>query len=375
MTFFEKMDAVQKGLDSIALYSGVYVRGNLMKSNTSPYYGLSTSPHVDQTFYIQDPYYRTSSTPMLVSSMYPFRLDSVGFPSQMSMVAKTLDSSVTSKWNANAHWLVDVTYKGQTKSYGGQGNGGGQGITSDLVKYRYSFTGAASDAYNKRSWSDLYDMINDYGKMKVPEEKKDLPALTWKDISNTVGTAGSYVRLVLINSIFGGGCGYTFLYKNGDAAYPGYFSDAWYDGSYFNSHEFFEKGTTFNDKDASTASIIIKDAKIPFPEAPEGKEYLYNHNTIDKAENYNEATGVWSGFMRYDYDKESNTWIAVLYRNSTCRDKETMQTSSIEDEAFKDVCELTLQEVKAMSIDRNANTDSKGYYNYDMTVSQGTKVN
>lgn len=104
-------------------------------------------------------------------------------------------------------------------------------------------------------------------------------------------------------------------------------------------------------------------------------EYLYNYTLVDKLSNYDVATGVWSGFMRYSYDKDSGTWIASVYRNSTCRDNETREYSSIEDETFKDACTLTLDEVKAMGIDKNANSDPASYYNYDMTVPPGTKVN
>lgn len=376
MSFFEKMDAVQKGLDSICLYSGVHVLGKLNKSKTSPYYGLSTSPHIDQDFYIQAPYYRTESQSMLVSALYPFRLDSVGFPSEMAAVAKRLESSASYKWNDHAHWLVDVTYKGETRSYGGQGNGGGQGITSDLVKYIYSFDKTENDAFTKNSLSEIRGMIEEYGNMKVQEEKKDLPELTWKDVCDTVGDAGSYVKLLVIHSIFGStGYGFTFLYSHGDGSYPEYFSHAWYDGRYFNSHEFFEKGTTFDDPNASTGDIIVKDAKIPFPKAPDGKEYLYDYSGIDKESRYNADTGVWSGFTKYSYDKESGTWIASVYKNSVCRDHETYEYSYIEDEDFKKACTLTLEEVKAMSVDRNANLDPVTYYNYDMTVAPGTKVN
>lgn len=373
MTFFEKMDAVQNGLESICLYSGVHVRGALIRSTTSPYYGLSTSPHVDQDLYIQDPYSHSGGKSMLVSLLYPFKMDSIGFPSEMARVAMKLDFSATYKWNDRAHWLIDVTYNGETKSYGGQGIGEGQGITEDMVKYKYIFDSSASDTCTRNSYPELRSMIEEYSAMKVPEEIKDLPELTWEQVSDTVGNDGSYVRLVLITSIFGGGgTGYTFLYKDGDYAYPGYFSNAWYDGRYFNSHEFFEKGTTFDNEVASTASIIVKDVEIPVPEAPEGKVYRTPLNT---ASNYDKDTGIWKGFMKYEYDKISGTWIASLYGQSVCYEEETGQYSPIEDEEFKDALTLTLDEVKAMSVDRNANSDPTSYYIYDMTAPPGTKVN
>lgn len=374
MSFFEKMDAVQSGLDSICLYSGVYVLGELQKSTTSPYYGLSTSPHIDQDFYIQDPYYRTDSRSMLVSVLYPYRLDSLGFPSEMGAVAKTLEPSASYQWNSYAHWLVDVTYNGETRSYGGAGNGGGQGITENLIKYVYSFDGSADDAFVMDSWDDIRGMIEEYGSMTVVEEGKDLPELTWKDVCDIVGTGGSYVKLVLITSIFGGTSeGYTFLYSDGYSSYPEFFSDVWYDGRYFNAYEFFQKGVTFDD--APTADIIIKDAVIPFPEDSEGKEYSYNSGSIDKVSNYNADTGVWSGFMTYYYDEDSHTWISPVYNRSRCYDVAEGKYSLIDEEDFKDACILTPEEVKAMGVDAYTNVDPESYYNYDMTVPPGTKVN
>lgn len=373
MSFFEKMNAVQKGLDEICLYSGVAVLGERKKSTTSPFYGISTSPHVDQTFYIQDPYYRTGGQGMLISNLYPFRLDSIGFPSQMASVAKKLDASVKCQWNKYAHWLIDITWNGTTKAYGGAGSGGGQGITKDMITHRYNFTGRGADTSTKHSWSEIKAMIKEYGQMTVAEEPTDLPELTWTDVANTVGTEGSYVRLVLLNSIFGGtGTGYTFLYGTGEGGIA-YFSNAWYDGRYFNSHEYFEKGTTFGDETASKASIIVKDAKIPFPESTEGKRYLYNYHTIDQASEYDPQTGTWSGFTRYNYHADSNTWIASVYNNATYYDESSRSYKPIEEEAFKDACTLTQEEVAAMNIDCNANIDPTSYYIYDMTVAPGTK--
>ena len=373
MTFWEKMDAVQSGLDGICLYSGCYVLGQQKKSTTSPYYGLSTSPHVDQSFYIQNPYYREDSKYMLVSGLYPYRLDSLGFPSEMAAVATRLSAKASYKWSSYAHYLVDITYNGETHAYGGAGNGGGQGIKENQIKYKYTFDGTSGDAAKKTKLEDISSMISYYGRLTVPEDKKDLKELTWSDVSNTVGKNGAYVKLVLINSIFGFTSeGYTFFYKRDDLSFPGYFSNAWYDGRYFNSHEFFEKGTTFDDETASKASIVLKDVKIKFPEAPAGKRYVYNYGDIKNAYNYDSSTGVWKGYTYFNYDKDSDTWIASIYSASKCVD-DNYNYTAIDDKEFKDACTLTREEVKAMNIDRNANTDPGSFYYYDMVDKPGTK--
>ncbi|MCR5203222.1 MAG: hypothetical protein K6D02_09080 [Lachnospiraceae bacterium] len=364
-SYFENLSAIQSGFSSQCLYSGVYVLGEQKKSTTSPYYGLSTSPHVDQTFYIQDPYYREGSKSMLVSQVYPFRYDSIGFPSMMSSIAKKLDSKATVAWSSSAHYLVNVTYDGVTKSYGGQGNGGGQGITEDLIDSWYTFDNSSSDLSTKTSFEEIEKIIRNYGAMEVKEEETDLTPLTWADVRNTVGE-GSYVRLVLINSIFGGsGTGFTYLYDNNGST--GYFSDAWYDGRYFNNHEFFSKGVTFDT--ASKAAIIVKDPVIHYPD--DGKSYYYNYTAIDKLTNYNPETGVFKGYVKYYYDSDSGNWISSIYTGSKYYDS---GYKAIEDEDFKAACTLTLEDVKAMNVDGNCDKDPDEFFIYDMESEPGTKV-
>ena len=367
-TFFEKMDAVQNGLNSICLYSGVSVKGKLNKSTDSPYYGLSTSPHVDQNFYIQDPYYRDSSTPMLVSYIYPYRLDSIGFPSMMATIATAIEPAAKVVWSDSYHWLVDVTYNGETRSYGGAGTGGGQGINEDMVEYFYKFDGTDDDAMNRRALSDVKQMISYYGELDVPDDIPEEGKITWQDVVDAVGE-GSYVRLVTINSIFGfGGIGFTFLYDKG-SSFPGYFSDAWYDGRYFNSHEYFSKGVKF--EDADTATIIIKDAVIKCPD--DGKDYRYAGTKLSEVEKYNPETGVWSGYTRFRYDSESGNWIADIYNSLKYINEDRTAYCKIEDEDFINACTLTYDEVVAMNIDRNADIDPESFLIYDMQSPPGTR--
>ncbi len=370
MSFFEKMDAVQSGLSGICLYSGASVLGERKKQD-GVYYGLSTSPHVDQNFYIQDPYYREGTKKLLVSSLYPFRYDSIGFPGLMGEVARTIDPAVSVAWNADYHWLIDVSYNGETRSYGGQGEGGGQGLRDGMVKYFYSFDGSANDMCTKSTFENLRSILDEYGSMDVPEDPKDPDELTWESVCRTVGAAGSYVRVMLVNSIFGGGgTGFSFLYADDGTTYPRYMSDVWYDGRYFNRHEYFEKGAKFSD--APNAAIVVKDAQIRFPEAPEGKTYLYNYSDIGRCAAYNAVTGIWKGFTRFDYDASKGVWVASIYGRSQCREGNSYRYVPIEDEDFKDACTLTRAEVLAMGIDRNADTDPAGYYIYDMGTTPGT---
>lgn len=376
-SYFDNLSEIQRGFNSECLYSGVYVLGEQKKSTAAPYYGLSTSPHVDQIFYIQSPYYRTDSKSMLVSALYPMRYDSLGFPSIMMSVARKLDSTATVQWSSAAHYLVDVTYKGETRSYGGAGSGGGQGIRANQIKYWYSFDGSNADAYMKRSLKDVSAMIQEYGAMKVPEEPKDLPELTWASVRQTVGKEGSYVKLVLLTSVFGGSTdGYTFMYDDGSTGEGtngwgaiGHFSNAWYDGRYFNRWEYYYPGAKFEDTvKTESPSIIRKDVSIKLPD--DGKTYYYHYAAMDTVSSYNAETGVWSGFMTYHYDAESQTWKAEILNNITY--KEGYSYKRIEDPDFLDACTITMEEALAMNLDANTDKEPESYFIYDQVTSPGT---
>ncbi len=376
--YFDNLSGIQSGFQKECLYSGVYVLGEQKKSTTAPYYGLSTSPHVDQTFYIQSPYYRSSGESMLVSALYPMRYDSLGFPSIMWSVAEELDSTVSIKWSSMAHYLIDVTYNGETRSYGGAGSGGGQGINADQIKYWYLFDGSNDDAYMKCNPADVSSMIQEYGKLEVKEEPKDEPELTWESVRKTVGKEGSYVKLTLLTSIFGGSVdGYTFMYDDGSTGEGsqgwgaiGYFSNAWYDGRYFNRYEYYYPGAKFEETvKTESPAIIMKDVNIKLPD--DGKTYYYNYETMDKVSRYDAETGTWSGFMVYRYDSASQTWKAdILNCIKYCT--EDYKYENIDDQSFIDACTITMDEALAMNLDANTDKEPSSYYIYNQVTSPGT---
>ena len=211
-SFFDNMDAVQEGFSSICLYSGSYIKGKLKRA--TDYWGMSTSPHKDQLFYIQSPYTREDGKSLFASAIYPYRYDSLGFPSVMSIVAKRLDSSAQISWDDDYHYMVNVTYKGNTRSYGGQGNGKGQGISEDKIKQYYTFGNGGT----KITLEGTKKLLNEYSQVEMKDDVPRAGSITWKSIYNTVGN-GSWVRLIEITGIFGGSqIGYSYLYRNGDGS-------------------------------------------------------------------------------------------------------------------------------------------------------------
>lgn len=375
--YLDNLSGIERGFTSECLYSGAHVLGEQKKSTTKPYYGLSTSPHVDQTFYIQSPYFRSGNQSMLVSSLYPMIYDSIGFPSVMWTIAKELDSTATVKWSTSAHNLINVTYNGETRTYGGQGRGRGQGINADQIKYWYSFDGSEADAYMKCNLKDVSEMILEYGEMEVPEEPTDQPKLTWASVRQTVGKEGGYVKLTLLTSIFGGSKdGYTFMYDDGGTTEGpagwggiGSFTNVWYDGRYFNKWEYFYPGVRFEDTVQESPSIVIKDVSIKLPD--DGKTYYYNgYSLMNSNVQYNMETGVWSGLMEYRYNEKSQTWKADILNK--IKYKEGKKLKSIEDQNFIDACTITMDEAFAMNLDVNTDKEPENYYIYDQVTSPGT---
>lgn len=381
MSFFEKMDAVQRGYNALCRYSGVSVYASVyFRDPSTPYDAIMTRPYADnQPCYHFGAYsfQLGANKPILLSSIYPFFGTSIGFPTQMGAVAKKLEPSCSWEWDDYTHYIIHVTFNGKTKSYGGQGNGKGRIITADQILYQYSFDGTGSDTYTKNSWKEIYTMLNDYSALPVQTAETNPSALTWEKIEKTIETGTNYARVIAYTNYAPGQdsddyrYGYACFYKDdkGDATY---FSNEWFEGRYYNKFEFFEKGTTLEDKNASTANIVLENVKVPIPK--DGKKYLYNGVDIYSIPRYDADTGIWKGLMEYKYDKKSGNWISYIYSQFSYED-ENRNSHTIEDPEFKDAMILTPDEVKAMNIDRNANTDPVSYYNYDGTVPPGTKVN
>ena len=382
--FFDNMDAVESGFSSICLYSGSYIRGELYK--VGDYWGMSTSPHKDQLFYIQSPYKRKNSKPLFASTAYPYRYDSLGFPSVMSTVAKRLDNTAEVSWNEDYHYLVDVTHNGETRSYGGAGTGEGQGISNDKIKQYFTFTNSSA----KLTTDSLRELLKYYASIKMEDDVPREDALTWKSIYDTVGE-GSWVRLITITGIFGGsGIGYSYLYKDGDGDYfstqnagnaggeiywggdLGYASDVWVDGRYVDAYENFVPGEKFENH--PTSSIFIK---TDLPLVKYKTEYKYNYDT-GKYVSYSTVTSVEikKNNVLFDYSSDDNIWMASYgsFENGYAyydKIKEFVEKGQL-DKKYLDMVTLTPDEVKALKVDRNTDAVPDKYFVYDMTEEPGT---
>ncbi|MBQ8928720.1 MAG: leucine-rich repeat protein [Oscillospiraceae bacterium] len=382
-SFFDNMDAVQEGFSSICLYSGSYIRGTVERTN--PYWFLSNSAHADQAFYIQSPYRRQDNQSLFATAVYPFRYDSLGFPSMMGSVAKRLDSTATTKRNSAYHAEIDVTYNGETRSYGGQGNGSGQGIDADMISHVYTFRGSDLSLTLDRCRA----VLDAYAALTVEDDVPQDDRLTWEQVCDTVGD-GAWVRMVGMASVYGGTYNmYAYLYRKDDRNYfsttasaldgslywsgsLGYASDAWVDGRYLNQYEAYVPGAVFADH--PTADIILNNVPVPtlsydrtskYNSETGSYEYIYSNVEVTETRKtvrfvYKETEGLWKA----DSSAISSSSLSTLA---------VLTEQGLVDAKYLDALELTPDEVAALGVDRNTNLAPYHYYLYDNTAEPGTE--
>ncbi len=372
--FFANMDAVQAGFSSICLYSGSYIRGELYQSDT--YWSVSTSPHIDQHFYIYSPYSRRDNGSLFATAIYPFRYDSLGFPSIMASVSQRLDSTSTYAWSETSHAHINVTYGDETRSYGGAGNGEGQGLSEDKISRFFTF-----DENDEAITLDTArQLLDDYAAVEMEDDIPREDALTWEQICNTVDE-GAWARM---------NGGYAYLYKSNDQnSYTadewgvgnslywwgslGYGCDTWVDGRYINSYERFVPGETFEEHPES--DIILFDIPVPVVNCDVTSIYNSETGTYETVYSNIEITETIKN-VRYTYNSTEGIWTAnssaISYSDYNAIIAMTEQ--GLIDEKYLDALQLTYNEAVALEVDRNTNINPMHYYLYNGTAAPGTEV-
>ena len=383
--FFDNMDAVQSGFEDICLYSGSFIRGTLKKADN--YWSLSTSPHKDQTFYLQSPYIREDNEPLFASAIYPFRYDSLGFPSVMAEVSQRLDGKSSYKWDGYEHYTINVTYNGETRSYGGQGEGEGQAILKNNITQYFTFgsNGTKITLQGTRELLEKYSALNI--KSDIPENDK----LTWESVCNTVGE-GAWVKLIGLDSIFGSSSeAYTYLYKTNDgtAHYTdpassagseiywggdlGYYSNTWVDGRYIDAWETFVRGAKFSDH--PTANIMLMNYKLP--QIKYHTDWEYDYENYEYTPNYViDEIKIKEKRALFFYNSQLDCWTAGYGSfDDDCCEYYTISElcdKGLIDKKYLDMISLTKDEVLALNVDKNTDNVPTDGFIFDGTATPGT---
>ena len=387
-SFFDNMDAVQAGFSSICLYSGSNIRGTLEK--TSDYWKLSVAGHKDQSFYIFSPYSRRDSRSLFATAIYPFRYDSLGFPSVMGRVSQRLDSESDYKWDSDTHYLINVTYNGETRSYGGAGVGEGQGVSEDKIIEYFTF----GEDGKKFTLSGSKQLLQEYASIKMSDDIPREDSLTWKQIYDECGS-GMWARI-------GGGFAYFYQNGNGDnfsedewgVGYSlywggdlGYACDTWVDGRYVDEWRTFEKGAKLEDH--PTSSIILDDFEVPlitcdysYNYDPETESYVREYSEPEiKLEKrkvrfyYNSEKEVWTPSLDAFKKEDGSSYDYNTYYNDYYADYSSiaeMVEQGVLDAKYLDMISLTFDEVKAMGVDRNTDIYPDEGRRYDGNCVPGT---
>lgn len=333
MPFFEKLDAVQKRLDEIAVYPrSVFDQDS--PNEELPYPFLAGSPYPELVLNEHYSMYETLDSGMLVSQAYPFVLDSAGFPSTMWNIAKKLEPSCTVAWGG-VHYLINVTFDGATKTYGGAGVGGYDPLFSGRVQQVFTFQGE-EDFGTHGTVEGYYALLRSYEPIAVEDMKPYQDLIVGETFAKTIrSTGGTWIRIAVEG--FGYGTSFAYVVPLGtDSTWT--LSDAWVDGNYINVYERVDLTASFADH--PTADILLHDVT------------------------FTDRNGrTWTQDVLYNYDSETDTWRAPYFYSG-----DFWYSSAW---TIPDALILTREEVEAMKLDGSNSLPASGLV-YDGKEYPGT---
>ncbi len=280
-SFFEKLDAVEAGLSDIA----VYPRGVYDSDKPTGYYPALSCSRYAEAMMLNTQYeiiYEEAGG-MLLSYAYPFILDSLGYPGTMSAVAKELDSSVEVS-DTDLHYMIDVTCDGETRSYGGQGNGGYDPLFSEHVDKLFTFDGMSGDFSSGKSVDEFCSQLMSYDEIAEEDAEYYEDLVAGDTFYETIAATGGTWLRVAFDGTAVGSCTFSYVVPAVMYKHCYLLSDAWVDGRYVGEYECIASAT-FDEH--PTADIVVSDMT------------------------YTDAYGdVHTQDVLFEYDEDSGNWIA-----------------------------------------------------------------
>lgn len=366
--FFDNMSAIESGLVNISRYSGSYILGTLSRI-PNRYWGLTAHTHLDQSFYLCSPYTRTDNQALFASFVYPYCCDSLGFPSILAMAAKRMEPTAEYEWDSYNHYLINITFNGITNTYGGQGSGKGQGISKDKITKYFHF-GGSNDTVKL---ADIRQLLVEYSNIEMENDIPSEGRLTWKQINDTVENGswtkvdGGYSYFYKVND---DDYYYTSDHEIGDSVYwsgsLGYASNTWVDGRYVNNNEVYEPGAKLEDH--TDANVILYNAPVPAITFDYDYEYNYEEHHYELAYYNINVTYSFKTIELY-YDDTNGYWTTYLDNDYYWDD---IIEKGLLDSSYLDCIRYTMDDLKAMGVDKNTDITPECGYIYDITVEPGT---
>ncbi|MGM9522968.1 MAG: S-layer homology domain-containing protein, partial [Faecousia sp.] len=335
MSFFEKLNAVQAQLNKIAVYPrSVY---NMDDPNEkTPYPLLASSPYPELGLNEHYNMYNVLKDGILVSKAYPFVLDSASFPGTLRSVAKQLEPECEVA-SAGVHYMINITFEGETHAYGGAGVGGNDPLYSNRVEKVFTFSGSGDDFGTNGTVEDYYTLLRGYEPVAKKDAEKYRDLIRGTTFCQTIqATGGTWIRIG-VEGFFGFGTSFGYVVPLGTKTMT--LSDAWVDGRYIGNRERIVLNERFEDH--PTADITLHDVT-----------FTDRHGQTHTQD------------VVYSYDKDKDAWTAPYFYNGDYWYSTAWQ---LPDELI-----LTREQVEAMEPDYNSSHWPEGGLVYDGTEYPGT---
>lgn len=329
LTLFENLDAVEARLSQLAIYPRSVYDVN-SPNEERPYPFLAASPYPELILNNHYEMYDTLSSGLLASAAYPFVLDSLGYPGTIGAVAEELEPECEAT-AGSLHYMVDVTFDGETRTYGGAGAGGYDPLYSDRAVATFAFGDSPTPDIET-----ICQILKDYDPVAQADAAQYADLISGEIFQETIrATGGTWIQV----ATEGFGYGTSFAYAVPCGTGIQILSDAWVDGRYINNREIINIRSTF--EDYPTADIVIRDMT------------------------YTDQDGaVHTQDVVFTYDDSLDAWTARLFYSNGIH---YYPAPELPDEMI-----LTQEEVAAMDIDGNSYHWPVDGLIYDGTVYPGT---
>ncbi len=331
-SFFEKMNSVSDALYELA----VYPRDVYDSDKPTGYYPMLKCSVYDELSLLDDySYICEEAEGMLLSYVYPYVLDSAGYPGALSATAKRLEPSVEVS-SADVHYMITVTYNGETGYYGGSGTGGNDPLYSVHVGKLFTFDGSDEDFSSGKTLEEYCSQLLSYEEVAEEDAEYYRDLVAGDTFLYTIADTGGTWLSVGYDGAMVGTVAYAYVVPT--VMYESYcfVSGAWVDGRYIGENECTQLAT-FDDH--PTADIVVSDMT------------------------YTDVNGVeHTQDVIFYYDCASETWIAGYAFTGY------MSYDDMPDEFI-----LTADEVALMNVDANYASIPESGLIYNGTEFPGTE--
>ena len=270
-TLFENLSSLQNGMEEISVYPR-WLYDKDRPNEDTPYPYLYSSGYPEHLLMDGYDMYKRSTEDMFITKAYPYVLDSLSFPSVIWRIAKRLEPDAEIKWNDCYHWLIDVTWDGETRSFGGAGNGGTEPLYTDRLATRFTFDGSANDLACTGDFSAFVDQVMIYDQNAQDDAAYYMDLVQGSTYDAAIrATGGTWIRLR------GGDYKpyYGYVVPHGDACMVA--SKAWVDGKYVNEYERAALNESFEDH--PYADILVHDVSyVDHDGEPHTQDVIFSYD-------------------------------------------------------------------------------------------------